>query len=89
MQVRQSTIRIEPGYQLLDTALAEQDDLVLALLLQNSRRKGGSIRLFPLSAAAEHQLTPPNNRQQQVETLWHISINIRCIQRIAQERKLE
>ena len=74
LQAQQSTIRIEPGHQLLDTALVQQDDLVLALLLQDEGQQGGSIRLFPLSATPEHELPQPHDRQQEVLRLLPIGI---------------
>lgn len=69
MQVQQFSVSVGAGHQLIDTALVQQDELALALLLQGEGRKGGSIRLFSLSSATFHQLAEPNNGQQEVRSL--------------------
>ena len=69
MQVQQLSVSIGAGQQLEDTALVQQDELALALLLQGEGQKGGSIRLFSLSSATFHPLAEPNNGQQEVCSL--------------------
>ncbi len=66
LQVEQSQVKIETGCSLVDTALVQEEEVVLALLLQNEAQQGGSIRLLPLSSADFHRLPQPDSRQQQV-----------------------
>ena len=72
MQVAYSRVRVDPSCHLVDIALVQQGEVVLALLLQNKAGvKGGSMTQYPMASVASHELPDPDGQLQQVTPLQH------------------